>query len=122
MKELEEKITEINQFLKTKPWMDFELISLINGTLKIVGSADFSYYQEIEILFNNVFFLQCPDKWKSDTSANVLIVPPLEEQRNVNISYEIEQGYSLVKFVGEDIGPIYISCKTIEFNLDKKTY
>lgn len=119
MKELEVKLEGINQFLKTKPWMDFELISLVKGNLKIIGSTDFSYFQEIEILFNEVFYLQCPDKWKSDTSMDILIVPPIEEQRNINISYEIEQGYSLIKFIGEDIGPIYISCKKLEFNLDK---
>jgi hypothetical protein len=122
MKEIFDKINEINNFLKEKPWFDFELMGISNKILKIVGSTDFSYYQELEINFNDIYYVQCPDCWKSDTSNDVLVIPALEEQRQINISYEIEQGYVLLKFIAEDIGAIYISCKSINFKIEKIIY
>jgi hypothetical protein len=122
MKEITDKIYQINQFIKEKQWFDFELIGIVNKALTIIGSTDFSYYHELKIVFHDVFYVQCPDKWKSDTSNDIIVIPELEEQKQINISYEIEQGYLLVKFIAEDIGPIYISCKRIDYIAEKVIY
>ncbi|MCC9019923.1 hypothetical protein [Flavobacterium lipolyticum] len=119
MKSIKEKINEI---INTKPWFDFELIELKNKNAKIIGSTDFSYFHEIEIIIEDIYFVQCLDSWKSDTTSKVLIIPEIECQRDVNILYEIEQGYTLIQFLAEDVGPIYFSCKDINYNSTKVTY
>lgn len=122
MKSIEDRINEINEIISTKPWFDFELIELKNKTAKIIGSTDFSYFHEIEIVIEDVYYIQCPDNWKSDTTSKVLVIPSLEDQRKINMLYEVEQGYTLIQFIAEDIGPIYISCKSINYDDKKVTY
>jgi len=122
MKNISQKIKEINDIISAKPWFDFELIELKNKIAKIRGSTDFSYFYEIEIFMEDVCYIQCPDNWKSDTTSEVIIIPTLNEQKKINLSYEIEIGYILIQFIAEDIGPIYISCKNLNYDNEKVLY
>ena len=90
-----------------------------NGNLSIMGSTDFSYYHELEIVFEDVFFIQCPTNWSVNTSDNVIVQSDHEEQRKINIDYEIEHGYILFKLIAEDKAPIFISSKNISYKVEK---
>jgi len=112
-------LSEINEFLKSKDWFDFEIDKYENGNLSIMGSTDFSYYHELEIVFEDVFFIQCPTNWSVNTSDNVIVQSDHEEQRKINIDYEIEHGYILFKLIAEDKAPIFISSKNISYKVEK---
>jgi hypothetical protein len=122
MDNIQQKIKEINEFFATKPWFDFELIELVNKNAKIAGSTDFSLFREIEIVIEDISYVQCPDNWKSDTKKEVIVIPTMENQKKMNMSYQVEQGYTLIQFVAEDMEPIYFSCKGITYNFDKIYY
>jgi len=42
-------IEAINAQFSDDLWLDFEVVSFLNGTLKIKASGDFCYYHECEI-------------------------------------------------------------------------
>ena len=119
---MDELVLEINKFLKSKDWFDFELDRYENGNLTILGSTDFSYYHEIEIVFEDVAFIQCPKVWSVNTIQDVIIKSYEEEQRRINIDYEIEQGNILFKIVAEDKAPIFISSRSISHKIEKVNY
>lgn len=108
-----ETIININSFLKKNSWCDFEIIEL-KGILKIGGKTSFENKYDIIISFEDVFFLQCLQSWRTDTSQESFTIPTIEEQRNVNLKYSIEQGFQLFKIIAEDLeSPIYVSSKKI---------
>lgn len=117
MNKIEKTIGEINNYLASKTWCDFSLIEL-RGNLLIGGKTSFGDFYDIKIIFEEVFYVQCPYEWKIDTKSESFLIPPVEEQFHINTAYEIEQGYHLVKILAEDLtGIIYISCRNVELQL-----
>ncbi|MDR2948953.1 MAG: hypothetical protein LBV71_07070 [Prevotella sp.] len=110
---MEKIISEINNFLEKQAWCDFNIIEF-NGKLKVGGKTSFNNEYDIIIVFEEIFYFQCLFSWQTDTSYKSFLIPEIEEQRDINIKYGIEQGYSLFKIIPEDIeGSMYISAKNI---------
>lgn len=102
----ENKIREVleifNQYLKKQLWMDFEVIEFSKGELKIIGSIDISDKPNIELIFKDVFFASTPFNWKTDTSNIVAMLLSGEEAKEVNLKFQVEQGYHIIKIWPED--------------------
>lgn len=82
--------------------------------LRIGGKTSFDEKYDIIILFKDVFFLQCNYEWHTSISEKLFFIPGIEESKNININFSIEQGYNLFKIIAEDINnPFYISAKNI---------
>jgi len=118
---MENTILQINQFLKKHSWCDFEIINLegyqLKGQLVITGKTGFSDF-DIQITFEEVFFMQCLYEWKTDTTKEAFSIPDIEEQKEINLKYGIETGYYLFRIHAEDIeAPMYISAKNCKFEL-----
>jgi len=114
---MENKINQINDFLKKHEWCDFNVIDL-KGNLKIGGRTGFAEEYDIIITFEDVFYIQCLHEWKTDTKQEAFFMPDITEARTVNFNYSIEQGYHLFKIKAEDIEhPLYISCKNIDVEI-----
>jgi len=113
----QENINKINSFLSYHKWCDFEIVEL-KGNLIIGGKTSFENSFDIRIVFEDVFYIQCLYEWKTDTSKDSFLIPDIEEQRNININYSIEQGYQIFKILAEDIDyPLYVSSKSITVEL-----
>lgn len=114
---MESKIFEINSFLSSHSWCDFEIIEL-RGNLTIGGKTSFDDKYDIIIKFTDVFFIQCNYQWQSNTKNAVFEIPNQEESRRVNLQFSVEQGYHLFKIIPEDIETaFYISARNISYEL-----
>ena len=82
--------------------MDFEIIEYSRYKLKIIGSIDISSAPNIEIVFKDVFFAFTVFNWKTDTSCKVISLVKGDEAKKINMEFQVEQGYHLVKFQAED--------------------
>ena len=112
-------LLNLNKIIHQYKWFDFELDSINKSNLVILGSTDFSYYHELEIVFEDLHFIQCPRNWSVDTTKEVFTMPNMTELKKINIGYELEVGYELLKIVTENNSPIYISARNITY-LHKK--
>ena len=120
-KQINEALAEINDFVKKKLYFDFEVCEYWGNTLKIVGSEDLTYEYQLSIMFHDVFYLQCPRSWQSDTRNDIIVIPEINEQKPINLTYGIERGYTMIKIIAEDVSPIYISAKEITISYDNAT-
>lgn len=94
-------IDEVNEFLERQMWMDFEIVEYNKNILKIIGNIDISQEPNIEIIFENIFFISAPFEWKIDTSEKALYLLEGEEAININKQFQVEQGYHLFQFIPE---------------------
>ena len=114
-KELLHKVCEIDAKIRAYTWFDMEVLKYDGYKLTIAGSTDFSYYHRLEIIFEDVFFIKSyMNGWQSDTSQAVFMIPKNEFE--LNVKYEIEQGYQLFVFKNEDShNDIIIAAKDVSY-------
>ena len=53
--EIKNVLDQINEYLETQLWMDFEIIEYSRYMLRIIGSLDISSVPDIEIIFSVCF-------------------------------------------------------------------
>lgn len=116
-------IDEINSFLRTKLWMDFEVSRYLDHQLTIIGSVDPSSHHDIEIVFDGVAFVSFPIEWKTDTTKIVLTMVNGSEARELNMRFQVEIGHHIFRFAPEYY-PADFSCligaKTISYEFPSK--
>lgn len=100
--EIIEVLEQLNDYLKEQLWMDFEIIEYSKTELKIIGSIDISNKPNIELIFKDVFFVSTPFNWKTDTRKKVGMLLSGEEAKKINLKYQVEQGYHIIKIQPED--------------------
>ena len=66
-------IDEINEKFISEHWLDFEIVSLVNGILKIKASIDFYYYHNMEITLIDVVYFQGVMEWRTSPNKRKLI-------------------------------------------------
>jgi hypothetical protein len=67
----------------------------------------------------------CNSEWKSDTSKNVIEIVTGDEARMINLKNKVEQGYSLFKFVPEDMDEdcfFYVAAKELNYSTETVFY
>lgn len=118
MEALVEKVNTIDAKIREYDWFDMTVFRYDGHRLTIVGSIDLSYYHRLEIIFEDVFFLKCHfHGWSSDTSEPVFIIP--DNGYELNVEYEIEQGYQLFTFKAEDMkNDVIIAAKDVHYSDD----
>jgi len=128
-KNIIENVKKISDFIKSKPWMDFELIDYSKGSyrqLSIGGAIDTSIVglngieYDIEIYFKNVFYMSVFSSWSSDTSIVCFDLINSAEEKKINIENKIEEGNYIFYFQPEDYSSekkIIIASECIDFKL-----
>lgn len=114
--ELLAKVTEIDKKIREYTCLDMTVFRYDGYKLIIAGSTDLCYYHRLEIIFEDVFFIRCHlQGWNSDTSQPVFMIP--ENEYELNMKYEIEQGYQLFIFKAEDMkNDVVIAAKNIYYS------
>lgn len=100
--EIKSVLKEVNNFLTGQLWMDFEIIEFSKNVLKIIGSIDISASPTMELIFEDVYFVSSPFNWKTDTSKTVISLLDGEEAKGINLKFQVEQGYHVIKIWPED--------------------
>lgn len=121
--EIKKNVESINTFIGNQLWLDFEVLHYDKQKLTIIGSIDISNAHDIEIVFEDVFFVSLPIEWKTDTSEQSLSIIEGETEIILNKKLQVEQGYSIFAFVPEDYPEdfaCYVCAKRITFNLTSR--
>ncbi|MCF6404879.1 hypothetical protein L3C95_18410 [Chitinophaga filiformis] len=126
---MENNLTEIANQIDTiirheRLWFDFTVFHYDGRKLIIAGSDDLTYYHQLEVIFEDVFFFSGYfDGWKSETQEPVFILPDAETALALNIEYEIVEGYHLFIFKTEDYrNDVIIAAGNVSFNTDTVLY
>jgi hypothetical protein len=95
-------VEEINIFLQKELWFDFEVICYQDRKLTIIGSIDPSSHHNIEIYFEDIFFVSLPVEWKTDTTKTILSILAGDNAIELNKRFQVEIGYHIFRFAPED--------------------
>ncbi|MGB3259914.1 hypothetical protein [Paenisporosarcina sp.] len=91
-------VKEIDTIIRKELWYEF-IVDQYTATNKLILNGGFSTsYPDIEIIFEDIFFISLPIMWKSDTKKVVLTLLEGEEFRKMNIKFGVEIGYHIFKF------------------------
>ncbi len=121
---IKQLVNEIDQIIRKNQWFDFHVIKYDGYRLIIGGSIDLTYYHKLEIIFEDVFFASTFfNEWHTDTNKPVLEIPNDKLNKELNLRFEIEQGYQVFIIHTEDYkNNIYIAAKTLIYNTDTVYY
>lgn len=88
----------------------------------MVGSTDFSYYHQLEIVFEDIFFVFGNfSTWGSDTEKQVFGFPDNEDE--LITRFNIEQNYQLFEFRQDGLdNDFLIASNTLTYNKDRVYY
>jgi hypothetical protein len=99
--QVKQAVDEINTYLQHQPWCDFEVMEYQGTTLVVMGSLDTTAPHDVEVRFEDVFFLSLPMTWKTDTAAPALAVVQGEDACRLNGRFQVEQGHHIFGFTPE---------------------
>ncbi|MCB9795574.1 MAG: hypothetical protein H6741_22965 [Alphaproteobacteria bacterium] len=102
-------VERINRYLSSRPWFDFEVMHYQGYRLTIMGGIDPSAAHEVEIWFEDVFFISGPMEWKTDTSTPAVSLLSGGDAIDLNRRFQVEQGHHIFRFSAEDY-PESASC------------
>ena len=114
---MRETVNKIYSIIRSNKWFDFHILAYDGRSIKIGGGIDLSYYHSLEIFFTDIFFVHgFFETWHSDTKEQVFVMPDSKSDRELNLKYEIEQGYQIFIFRTEGYeNDVYIAAKQISF-------
>jgi hypothetical protein len=115
-------VSEIDKEIRQHDWFDFHILKYDGYKLIVAGSIDLIYYHKLEIIFEDILFVSgFFQEWHTDTSTTAFQV--LNNQKEMNEKYEIQQGYQLFVFKTENYNnDVIIVAKNISFNTDTVYY
>lgn len=116
-----DKLNRINELISKEAWFDFEIFDASFAKFSIVGSVDFTYGYQIEIMFENVHHITINENWSSDTSKKIFTLVLGDAKEEFIDNYGLEKGYEIFRIENEDFNPFYIAAKSIEFD-DTRVY
>ncbi|MBC2115173.1 hypothetical protein [Listeria booriae] len=124
VQEINQKISEINNYLQTCLWMDFEISMMGGSKIVLSGSIDQSVNEyAIEIEFETPYFISAIFLWHTDTSKPVISLANEKEFIIMNTRYRVEKGNYIFKINIEDFDdtPVYIAAQKIDYRIINKT-
>lgn len=120
----EKNVEQINKIVKSNLWYDFEIISYDGYNLKIGGSTESllmpNMKYNLEIIFSDIFFISSLSSWSADIVNMPFTVLTGDEARDINLKYQVEQGYSIFQIAVEDHNrPLLVIAGNISYNQQK---
>ncbi len=117
-------VSEIDQIIRKNEWFDFHVLQYDGHNMIIGGSIDLTYHHNLELIFEDVFYVSAYfNGWHTDTDKTVIEIPDDNLNNDLNIKFDIEQGYQLFIIHTEDYNnDIYIAAKGLTFNTDTVYY
>jgi hypothetical protein len=115
-------VDEIDSVIRTNLWFDFHVFSFEQNRLIIAGGKDLTYYHSIEIVFREIFFVSAIFQgWHSNTKQPVFT--ERTDSADLNLHYEIEQGFRIFAFIAEDYSQeMIIAAKDVSYNTNTVFY
>lgn len=122
-KDMQHILNQLNAFLEGRLWFDF-MTDRMGEDLHIIGSFDLCYYQELEVTFESVSFLQCSTSWTTSPADDTVFSLANAADYTLVNSYPIDCGYSaLIKIKPDDSDQFYfIACHGISYSTKRVTF
>jgi len=122
--QLEQTVSEIDHEVRLHDWFDFHVLKYDGYRLLIGGGVDLTYSHELEIIFEDVFFATIFfDEWHSDTRKTVIELPSEKQNKELNLKFEIQQGFQIFIIHPEDFkNKIYIAAKNLNYKKETVYY
>lgn len=121
-KDFNSAIAAINAQFSEKHWLDFEIVSFLNGILKIKASSDFCYYHECEIEFSGVRYFHGPTLWGSNPFDGLLEALPDIDAHNLINTYKLETPCNAIAFNTDESFKVVIASASMQVNFDTVYY
>jgi len=118
----EDTIKKINEFTKQFIYYEFSIYHYSKEKLIVVGSPDISYYHNLEIHLNDLFYVQAKCTWIADTNKPVVQSLNDAELIEFNKENKIEVGYNTIKFLDRDCLKHFYSFDRIELSYNVTKY
>ena len=119
---MDKVVKKINNFIRSRGWFDFEVKYFSETNLRIVGGIELEYYSELEIVFEDVFFVSCALSWRTDTSQDAIHILQGREAYDFNVRNNIQQGYSIFEIIPEYFDrEFYVVAKRIKCIISNST-
>lgn len=120
--EIKSIVLKIDTEIRRHEWFDFYVLNFDGFKLTVAGSVELAYYHNLEIIFEDIFFVSAFFQgWHSDTKQTTFLLP--DNEKEMNEKYEIEQGYQIFIFRSEDYtNDVVIAARNVSFNTDTVYY
>lgn len=120
--EIRNIVTRIDSEIRQNAWFEFHVSKFDGYKLSVAGSIDLIYYHNLEIIFEDVFFVSAFfHGWHSDTTKRTFFLP--DNEKEYNEKYEIEQGYQIFIFKTENHNnDVIIAAKKLTYNTNTVYY
>ena len=126
--ENENVVLELNKYISSLLWVDFDVVSFCEDNLLIHGGIDLLYGPDIEITFKGVFAVQGKFSWTISTDKNEKIKRLYYDVYDDKImlqNLQPEVGYHLFAFkIDNDYEDnelfFYVFAKSVEFCIHKQ--
>ena len=99
-----DKIALINEYLKGKLWMDFELCSMNGGQIEMFGFIDEAGEDKIKIIFRRPYMIISPLSFTYEGNGMFISVVAGEEAYEINKKYGVIQGNQIYKLMNTNVG------------------
>lgn len=121
IKTIRDRVLEIDKEIRRHEWFDFYVIGFDGIRLTIAGGTDLTYYHNLEIIFENVFFVSCYfQEWHSNTSQQIFM---LNNDKKWYEKLGLEHECQVFVFKTEDdLSDMIIAAKNVTFNTDTVYY
>lgn len=112
------KINEINKYLKGQLWMDFEMCNMNLGKLELYGFLDEADDNKIKIIFIQPYMVSCNFFFTYEGSGDFLSVVDGEEAFQINKRYGVTQGNKIFKISNINVETdMFIIARGLEFEM-----
>jgi len=115
--ELNQLVQNIDKLIRAHHCFDFHILKYDGRTLTIGGGTNLTYSHSLEIAFTDVFFIHgFFETFSTDTTNQVFYIPDQIKARQLNLEFEIEQGYKLFVFKTDNYeNDVYIAAKDVNY-------
>lgn len=120
MDTIKNNVIEIDSIIRRNAWFDFHVYSYDGYRMIITFSKDLTYYHNLEIIFEDIFYASTFfNELHTDLTKTVVEIPEPKLNKELNLEFEIEEGYQIIIIHTEDYkNDIYIAAKSLSYNTD----
>lgn len=113
-------INEINEYLKTQLWMDFEMCNMDRGKIELYGFLDEGGNEKIKIVFEQPYMVSCDFFFTYEGNSDFISIIDGEDAFEINKKYGVTQGNLVYKISNTNIeADMFVVAKGIEYQISE---
>jgi len=111
-------VADINKYASKYMRLNFSIYEYNGKELILVGSEDETSCIQIEIIFEDLFFISAFFSWHTNPREDIIVIPEDNEIIKLNKQFEIEAEYQLFRLIPEGHDNMfYVAAKSIDYEI-----